>query len=822
MKNRILYGSVFLISAVMIAYQLALMRVFTISQWHNFAYMIISIAMLGFGASGTVLSLVKRRISGRERALFRCAALLLGISFVASYALSQKVGFETFELMSQPGQMLKALLLYVILALPFFLASTCITLSFLIIPKQIGRLYFFNMVGSGLGAACGVYLMYLAHPAQIPYILAVPPIAVCFLMPGESPGRTKVFRVIACAALLFVVLGPKTPIRISEYKGLSYAKQFPDARVVDERYGPFSVITAISSKQIRETPGQIAGYPMRELGPLPEQIGLFFDAGGVSPVNRFDGSFDSFAYLDYVTSAVAYRLVEKPNVLVIGAGGGTDVLGALTHGARHVTALEIDPCVVEILAGPLNEFSGGLFDREDVSSVIAEGRGYLQANDGTFDLIQISLLDSFNASSAGVHALNESYLYTEEAFALYISRLEPGGVLSLTRWVKSPPRDALKMFATAVEACEMANLTPASDHLVFIRSWNTATLLVSKSPLDTAAIDAVKSFAKDRGLDLCHYPGIEADETNRYTILEGPVYYEVAQALLSENREDAYEDFLFHIKPATDDKPYFFRFFKWSSMPRLIRGMGSEWVPFVEWGYAVLIVTLFQAVAASAFLILIPLVVFARSTGKTKAKGWVLLCTASLGLAYTFLEIAFIQRFMLLLVYPIYAVSVVLTALLIFSGLGSLLANRIRVKRAKQATIAVILIGIIAIAYLAILPSIIEFCIGWPDWARIIASVTLIAPIAFCMGIPFPLTMQLIAEKSDSLLPWAWGINGCASVIAACTATVLAIHFGFSRVVITAAITYLIAAASLWRIENRLSKCSLNLCPSRQTEQKRD
>ena len=806
--------SVLLIGAVGIAYQILLMRVFSIAQWHHFAYMIISIAMLGFGASGTVLALLRPRLEGREAAGLRATACALPIGLIACYVLSQKIPFETFQLVSQPRQIGYLLVLYVILALPFFLVSTCIAFTFFLNPGHIGRLYFFNMVGSGLGAAATVGLLYLAHPSKLICLLAVPAaLAHLLLVRGRlrrglpsqanTPLKWGMLRGYGLLVLLaaWLAWGPGEPVRVSEYKGLSYALRFPDAETIGERCSPLSVVTAVKSAQIRETPGQIANYPMSELGPLPAQVGLYFDGGAVSPVNEFkDGDLDRFAYLDYVTGAAAYRLVDRPRVLVLGAGGGTDVLSALAHGARHVTAVEVDPNVLGIMNGTLGAFSGRLYHRPDVTAVLAEGRGYLQSHRDLFDLIHLPLFGSFTAAAAGVYALNESYLYTVDAVLLYLNRLSAQGVLAINCWLKTPPRDAIKLFATAAEACRRLGLDNPGGHLAFLRSWNNATILVTRAPLTPAQVAALRDFCTARGLDLCHLPGLRQDETNKYMVLETPVYFQAAQALLSPQGNRFYDDFVFYVRPATDDRPYFFRFFKWAALGRLLRGMGTQWAPFVEWGYLALVATLLQAVLVSIVLILLPLVAFARRQHGQGARRWVLVYFATLGLAYMFLEIAFIQRFMLFLAYPVYAVAVVLTAFLVFSGLGSLFAERWQAHVPASVGWAVAGTAMLGAVLLASLQFLFQVCAGWPDSAKIALSVALLAPMAFCMGIPFPSGLQFVSDRHAALVPWAWGVNGCASVVGATLATFTAVHVGFRSVVVLALVAYGIATVALRRL----------------------
>ncbi len=808
-----LHASILLIGALGISYQIALMRALSIAQWHHFAYMIISVAMLGFAVSGTVIALLRRRIAGNERPLLAAGALALSASLTICFALSQMVPFETLRLTSEPAQLRHLLILYLILAVPFFLVSWCVALGFLIEPRRVGRLYFFNMLGSGLGAGVVVALLFWVRPGLVPLILTAPA-ALAFSLAAVGLGRRWQLGLLVPAALMLAVslTTGGQQIRGSEYKGLAHALRLPDARVVARSQSPLSELTAVASSSIRETPGQLSGYPMRELGELPEQVGLYFDGGSVSAVSRFDGTLEPFAFLDYVTGALPYRLTVRPETLVVGAGGGIEVLSALYHGARHVTAVEVDPSVHSLVREELREHSGGLYERDDVTLVLAEGRGFLEGRpDGSLDLIQFALLDSFSAASAGVHALAESYLYTTEAIQLYLRKLSPDGVLSITRWLKTPPRDAIKLFGTMVEATERAGIAEPGLHLAFVRSWNTGTIVLSRAPLSEGQIGAVRDFASERGLDVSYLPGIRRMDTNRFTVLDEPVYYEAATALLSERREQFYRDYAFHVRPASDDRPHFFRFFRWRSAGRFIEGTQHGWFNFVEWGYVALVATVVQAAIMGFLLVLLPLILFARGSGDglgAAGLGAAAIYFSALGFAYMFLEIAFIQRFMLFLAYPVYAVAVVLTAFLVFSGLGAYAADRRLTATAgergeplKLVRVAVLLITAFGLAYLVAIPVVFRAAASWPDPGRVALSLLFLSPLAFFMGIPFPAGLQLVSDRRGRLVPWAWGLNGAASVLGAALATLLAVHLGFRAVVVLAFACYAAAAVALGSIQ---------------------
>lgn len=795
--------AVALASAVALALQVALVRVLTIAQWHHFAYLVISVAMLGFGASGTALALSRRRLAGRERGWAFASAWGLTLSSPLCYGLSQRVPFETYQLTTQPVQLAWLLLLFVILAIPFFCASNVIALAFLAHPARIGRLYGVNMAGSGAGAVAAVLLME-AFPAHwLPYLLGAPACAAALLLAPRGPGRVRAIAVVALALGLVPWLGI-TPPRMSEYKDLVYALQAPDAEVVAERHGPLAQLTAVDSEQIRLTPGQIAGYPWEELGPIPRQIGLYFDGGGASPIGRFNGDLGAYRYLDYTTGALAYRLTDARRTLIIGAGGGVDVLGALAQGAEAVTAVEVNGDVFDLVRTDptLRAHSGGVFDLPGVRTVTADGRAYLRSTRERYDLIQVSLLDSFAASAAGVYALNESYLYTVEAVREMLDRLEPGGAVAFTRWLKTPPRDMLKLFATVVAACEAEGVADPGRRIAFIRSWNTGTLVLTESPLSEEQIAAARAFCEARGLDLCYLPGLAREEANRYTLLESPVYFDFAAEVLSGDREAAYADALFALRPATDDRPYFFNFLKWRALPELTRMLGGDLLSFVEWGFVALLATLAISVVAGVVCILLPTATLARRPRARRAKIPVVIYFTGLGLGFLFFEVAYIQRLLLFLGHPVYAISVVLAGMLLFAGVGAWQSSRL-LGRPTLGLLGIVL-GLTAIAAgYETLPWLFRTGAGWPAPVRMGLSLALLAPPAFLLGMPFPIGLSVTAKRDSALLPWAWGINGCASVAAAPAATALAMGAGFRGLMITALACYFVSVYVLTFVDRR-------------------
>ncbi len=792
------YLAVGLISAAALAYEILLMRLLSIIQWHHFAYMIISLALLGYGVSGTLLTLAKGQLPHRFTALFALNATAFALSAPACFELAQRVPFNGLELLWDPSQTLGLVALYLILSLPFVFAANCIGLAFMGLQDRIPRLYQWDLCGAGAGALAVMAALHWIPPQACLWLVGAAGLAGAALI--LSVHRPHSWALVGAGAValmgLWSVTGPE--LRITPYKGLPKALEIAGARIVAQRSSPLGLLSVVESPRVplRYAPG----LSLAATGEPPPQLAVFTDADAMSVITRFDGALAPLAYLDQLSSAAPYHLLEHPRVLILGAGGGMDVLQALHHGAARIDAVELNPQMVELVRTRFAHYAGDLYRHAKVSLHVAEARTYLARSPRRYDLIQISMLDSFAAAGAGTHALNENYLYTVQALEALYAHLREDGYVAITRWLKLPPRDAPKLFATALEALRRAGIERPERHLALIRSWQTTTLLIRRGPLDAADIEALRAFCRKRWFDTAYFPGIAPQEANRYNVLPEPIFHETATALAAEGAEHLIRDYKFNLTPATDGRPYFFHFFRWKSLPELLslREQGAQ--VLLDAGYFVLITTLAQALPLGATLVLLPLALLRRR--RTRGTGAAGVYFVALGLAFLFLEIAFIQRFILFIGHPLYTVATVLSGFLVFAGLGAALAPRwqarfaVRPQRAVDSTVAAI--GAISLAYLAGLPALFGLTMALPTAIKTLITLALIAPLALCMGMPFPLGLTRLARCAPDFIPWAWGINGCASVLSALLASLLAIHFGFATVVILAVGLYG-AATLVWR-----------------------
>jgi spermidine synthase len=791
--------SVALVSAAALAYEVLLMRLFSIIQWHHFAYMIISLALLGYGASGSLVSLAGPALLRRfDRSYWSCL-VLFGLSTVACGLLAQRIPFNAEEVLWDWHQPLRLLAIYLLLSLPFFFAASGIALALTRYGKDLPRIYAADLLGAGTGSLGIVMLLFVVFPVTALQVIGVLGLLAALAASRELRMTQRRWPLLALLGAVLLIALPESwlELQISSYKELPQTLRIGGTRIIEERSSPLGLLTVVDSQRIplRHAPG----LSLYADTPIPEQLGLFTDADNMTAINHNPGQ-QRLPYLDWQTSALPYFLAKPEQVLVLGAGGGAEVQQALNHDVPRVDAVELNPQVIDLVRDDFAGYSGRLYQRAGVRVHIADARGFIRESRERYDLIQISLLDAFGASSAGLYSLNENYLYTVEALQDYLHRLNAGGYLVISRWIKLPPRDLLKLYATALRALRETGLAAPQRQLALIRSWQTGTLLVKNGVFTAREIEALRAFCKARAFDVAWYPGMTEAEANKFNVLEQPYFFRAVTALNGIDDRDFMARYKFNIAPATDDRPYYFHFFKWRVLPEILALRGQGGLPLLESGYLVMVATLLQAVVISCLFILLPLWIRRWETAALSSRirrTRIVMYFFAIGLAFLFIEIAFIQKFILFLDHPLYAVATVLTAFLVFAGLGSASIAHFRKttapssRRAGKAVAGIIALGL---AYGFLLGPLCDSLMSLTLTLRVLVSILLIAPLAFCMGMPFPLGLERVGTGMPEFIPWAWGINGCASVVSAVAASLLAIQFGFTVVIISALVLYLAAA----------------------------
>jgi hypothetical protein len=417
-----------------------------------------------------------------------------------------------------------------------------------------------------------------------------------------------------------------------------------------------------------------------------------------------------------------------------------------------------------------------------------EPRSFLSLDTAHYDLVVLPIVGVMGGS-AGITAMQEQFILTTEAFEEMWRRLRPGGAISITAWMDYPARDPLKILATLVEALQRLRIPDPAKHIVAVRSWGTISFVLAKNPLTSPELKNIRSFCDNLLFDPAILPQLQPEERTRYNQFQDQQFFRYVDNILSSGREKFYDDYDFYIRPATDSKPYFSQYIKWSHFFRLAQFFGNRSIPFFGIGYLLVMVTLLQVLLASFLLILLPLF---KIGFKGKGKPGILLYFAGIGLGYMFVEMVLIQHFILYFGNPVVAASAVISSLLVFSGAGSYFSGRIS-ERFKWMQGIWGFIILILCGYSLSLTFLLQHTVQLALWLKWIVLLCIVAPLAFCIGIPFPSGLSHVFKTNAAMVPWAWGINGCASVISTVLATILAVEMGFTSVLLCAVLGYCVA-----------------------------
>ncbi|MGB5643030.1 MAG: SAM-dependent methyltransferase [Gammaproteobacteria bacterium] len=793
-------ATIFMLSAAALAYEVLLVRLFSIIHWHHFAFMVISIALLGYGASGSMITVFQRGLLQRYNSVLILNAVMFGLSAIACFIAVQQMPFNALEILWDTSQWQRLLMSYLLLTLPFFFVANAIALTMARYHDRIALVYGVDLIGAGTGAIAILLLLQFSPPSAVLRIVGVLGILAGLLAIHKL---TRLGRIIVSSSLvLFSVIILFAPadwfeLRLSEFKGLEQVLLINGTKQLQRHSSSISQIDVIESTAVplRNAPGMSLMSPAE----IPDQLAVFQDGDEMTTIDKRDGN-TSLAYQDYMSSALPYHMQTAPEkVLVLGSSTGSELLQAALHNAAHIDAVETETQLTRLITDEYADYFGWHQISDRIRFHTISPRGYAAVTEEKYNIIVTGLAGASGGGAAGVHELATSYDVTVEALQKYLGLLEPDGLLSITFWTSTPPRENLRLFATVVEAMRRSGIDHPEDNIAWIRSWNTATLVIKHGVLTADEMERVRDFSTARAFDIAWLPDIKQNEVNRYQLLEQPVFYLAAKALLSESAQDFIDSYKYNIASVSDNNPYFSNTFKWSSLPELLNISGRGGIAMIGVGYPTLLFTLVQAVIAAIVLILLPLAfIKQKKSSRLSGRRNIVIYFISLGLAFLFIELAFIQKFTLILSQPLYAVAVTLCAFLIFSGLGSLYVQH-RIASAQPQRIyrlltqSVAAIATITLVYIMVLPYVTDFIMALSEPLRVAAAILLAAPLAFVMGMPFPLGLAGTRVNNPQLMPWAWGINGCASVLSAILAILLAIEIGFSGVMLSAILLYVLA-----------------------------
>ncbi|WP_430936392.1 hypothetical protein [Saccharicrinis sp. 156] len=772
--------SIALLSASVIGYQLALMQILSIQQWHYMAFMVISIALLGFGTSGTLLAIFKDKLLQDFDKYYTLLLLFTAISMLISPLLTgtKWLLFDTYLLFSDLSHILRLLGTCVLYFIPFLWAATAIGMSFTYGSYKVGKLYFANLVGSGLGGIFMVLAMWVILPQHLSVFCATMPLIGAGIY-RYAKGNIKYFYPIlsACIIMMAVNLFFAPTVKSSQFKGFSKTMNLPDAKVTWQQNSPFGLVQQVASPAIRYAPS----VSLLNTNPIP-YANMVFVNGDAAGYLTLDSTRNIFPVLNYSPQTLAYRLKPRPKNLVLQSGTGEPAHLPMLHPSNSITCIESNPLLHKISKSRLSTRE----TKPELYFINTNTRSFLKHDQQQYDVILFPTVGSFYGTT-GLYALEEQNWLTVEAFSEAWEHLSPDGVLSVSCWLDYPYRNSYKLVAT-LDDILAAKAKETSDHLMAVKNWNQLSFLVKRTPFTKLEYQAARLFCDSLLFDFMSFDQEVDEAMDPIHELNDPMFTAYLKKLTSPQKTALYHSYPFKIRPATDNKPYFSHFIKLGSLSEISKIYKLNSLPYFELGYYIALVTLLLITLLGIIFIILPLI----HVGKTSFKSSVFLYFSAIGLGYMITEMSLIHQFNIYFSNPTYTIAIIIGILLISSGLGSYFSKYSLFMRHLWAA-PLIVSGLLII--LAILnPIVINSTISYVLVYKIAIVFVFIGSIGFFMGIPFPSAILKLSHSKQNQIPTAWAINGLLSVIATPLAVILSMEFGFSILFTIASASYLMAS----------------------------
>ncbi len=786
----------FLVSLATVGFEIALTRYFAVAKWSEYGYWVISIVLAGFAFSGVAMALARDAFAHQGRALLSALPVALIVAATAGYHLVTVNPFNPLQLQNPATfdvQLWNIAGYYVALLPFFFLSGLYISLCFVLNDEDIGRVYGFDLTGAGAGALAVLALMWVVHP-----FFLVP----CLLVPfAIAAGFAPVRRGVALALALLALTGAEALLlldnraEINDFKAIYAPSHVPESRAVAQLPSPRGLYTLLDDFTERVDTDLSNNAGMLGLPGPPQSFGLYRDGNRVASLPKDQAQA---AYAAATLGALPYELHPHGRVLLVGASGGFRIAEASALGAAEVLALEPEP----VLLGALRDGFGPSPPAAPAERVRISRAGPIAAtrHGGNWDIIDLSS-DFLDAAEANASA------FAAEAIASYLRALAPGGVVSIPVSIREFPAYAVRMLATVRAGLRIAGIDDAPAHVLVIRSaWNVR-ILVSDTRFDAARIALAKQFCDERSFDISFFPGIDVApaRANIYNDLPS-VSFEAGEVTSGEGPHDAIADealpvlqgqrtesgTAFDLSPITFDRPSFYAVLRLTQLGTILKRI--EVLPQAELGPLVNLAVLAQAVVVAALVLAVPLLGGRRfragGPGAVRSAAYF----AALGLGFLSIEIAMIERASFYLNDRTTGFALVLTGMLVFSGLGSMLAGRFEGRERRGAVLAGLVVVVWCAVLLAGLQPFLLATLNLPFAARAAIVLVLLAPASVALGLPFPLGLSRMGHAG--FLPWAWGLNGAFSVVATPLANLIAIKSGYDRVLLLALVLYVGAIIS--------------------------
>ncbi len=761
-----IYTGVALTTLATLVMELSLTRVFSVVFYYHFAFLAISIALFGLGAGG-VFSYV---VSGWRGGTFGKLGLLASVNslvVVASlvFLLSRRGEFSNLTLAA----------VYFASALPFFLAGTIISLVINETIERVDRVYFFDLLGAAGG--CLLLLPFLSgfggpNTVITVGVLFAASAAVWFNIAGETRWRATAVALALGLVGLFVINLRWPIIDVRFAKGQAIGKEI---------FTKWNGLSRIGLVEDQGSGGHL----------------IIIDADASTGVPRFDfKNLNERERRDLLLQGpgLPYAIRPGAKTLIIGPGGGWDVSRALAAGATDVTGVEVNPIIANtIMREKFPHLSRNLYKRPDVHIQVEDGRSFVRRSTEKYQVLQATLVDTWASTAAGAFALSENNLYTTDAFYDYLSHLTDDGFMAFTRWGFDPPRESLRLLTLANDALGRLGATDISRHVIIVREGSTEgwgskdTVLISRQPFSAADVDRAREVVRVSGMQGTYLPGDGGrNEFGRY--------------LVAKDKDAFLANYRYDLSPVGDDRPFFFYTVQPRDLWAFLTQAGQDSADYkINRAVPLLFGLMIISVLATIVVLALPPLVLGTKLPKDSAARQFLLYFLCIGAGYILIQVALIQKFVLFLGHPTYALTVIIFSMLVSSGLGSSFSRRLTFTNPVRLRQALGLVFVLVAVLRFTAPALTAALVGWPWALKVLITIALIVPVGFVMGLPFPTALNTLELRFPTAVRWAWSLNAASSVLGSASAIFLAIYIGLGNTLMVGGVFYLIAALIHYR-----------------------
>ncbi len=794
------YAALFLVALATLMYEILLTRIFSVTMWYHFAFVAISVAMFGM-TTGAILVYVlpKYFTQAQAKSHLALSALLFAIFSIVGVLTHLCIPILTDRSLLSISGLYSVLLTYFSISVPFIFSGICVCICLTRFPKQVSKLYGVDLVGAAIGCILVIYALRMTDGPTAVVVVAFLASLAASLFAAEA-GRARLARGAGITGLVLAISAVGHTILLEKQLPLFrvlWVKSKPDHAHLYEAWNSFSRVTVSGDPDVPQVP---LGWGMSPACPSHLQtrrLWLEIDAFAGTGLTGFDGNLDGLEHLKYDLTNLVHYIRPNSKVLIVGAGGGRDVLSALKFGQKEIVAVEINPDIIRTVNGRFGDFTGHLDRYPQVRFVNDEARSYIARQQDRFDILQVSLVDTSAATAAGAFVLTENALYTVEAWKSFLEHLTPNGVLTVSRlYVQDVPAEVYRLTSLASTALMALGVETPRKNITLARGPGghredvpckivAVNILVSKEPFSDDDLSTIEDVTGKLRFELALTPRVAADET-------------FARIASGKDLDAFTASYPLNIAAPTDDDPFFFHMLRLrNAFAKDARNQG--WWQFNMIAVYTLAILLVVVVVLTALCIIVPLLLTSERGTLT---GALPLCAffASIGLGFMLVEISQMQRLIIFLGHPTYGLSVVLFSLLLSSGCGSYLTQALSGPRlARPGAVLLLVLLAVLVTFGTVTPYAIARFDGSTTPVRILVAVAILFPLGLFMGMAFPMGIKVASARSEALTPWLWGINGAMSVTASVLAVAIALSAGISACFWTGVACYVAALVTfIW------------------------